>query len=140
MLPRGIRNNNPLNIRVGNAWLGEVSQPTDTEFEQFVSLAYGLRAGFILLRRYIERYKLNTVSKIIRRWAPSVENDTRRYIERVCLMSGLHPDEELIFSCPEKMQALVDAMVHYECGCGLPMSEIEDAYNRVRCSSTSVVL
>ena len=30
--PRGIRNNNPLNIRVGNNWEGVVSQPTDHTF------------------------------------------------------------------------------------------------------------
>mgnify|MGYP007032335315 CR=1 FL=1 len=37
-LPRGIRNNNPLNIRIGNVWLGEVQSPDDPEFEQFVSM------------------------------------------------------------------------------------------------------
>lgn len=138
MLPRGIRNNNPLNIRVGNAWLGEVAQPTDTEFEQFVSLAYGLRAGFILLRRYIVRYKLRTVEAIIKRWAPATENDTRRYIQQVCQKSGLHPREEISFGAPEQMLALVDAMIHVECGLGVPMSAIEDAYERVKNSSETL--
>ena len=69
-IPRGIRNNNPLNIRIGNVWLGEVPNPTDHEFEQLVSMFYGLRAGFILLRRYIRRYHLTTVPDIISRWAP----------------------------------------------------------------------
>lgn len=132
MKPRGIRNNNPLNIRVGNAWLGEVAKPTDTEFEQFVSLTYGLRAGFILLRRYIRRYKLDTIRKIVSRWAPSSENKTADYIEGVARISGLHPDEPLSFNCPEQMQALVAAMVVVENGVSVSMASIEDAYLKVR--------
>lgn len=57
IIPRGIRNNNPLNIKIGNNWLGEVTDPTDPIFEQFVSMKYGLRAAFIILRRYIRVYK-----------------------------------------------------------------------------------
>jgi hypothetical protein len=43
IIPRGIRNNNPLNIRIGNTWLGERPEPTDHDFEEFVSMEYGLR-------------------------------------------------------------------------------------------------
>ena len=44
-IPRGIRNNNPLNIRIGNQWLGERANPNDPAFEQFVAMEYGIRAG-----------------------------------------------------------------------------------------------
>ena len=74
-IPRGIRNNNPLNLRVGNNWKGEVSQPTDHTFEQFTEMKWGVRAAFIVLRNYIKRHKLNTVRKIISRWAPANENN-----------------------------------------------------------------
>ena len=84
MLPRGLRNNNPLNIRIGNTWLGEKVHPTDDEFEEFVSLAYGIRAAFVILRRYIRRYHLNTVRLIVERWAPRSENETEKYIQFVC--------------------------------------------------------
>lgn len=46
MLPRGIRNNNPLNIKIGNDWKGEVPN-TDGTFEQFESMEYGLRAELL---------------------------------------------------------------------------------------------
>ena len=52
-LPRGIRNNNPLNIRKGNNWKGERPNQTDKEFEEFESMQMGLRAAFILLRNYM---------------------------------------------------------------------------------------
>ena len=65
IIPRGIRNNNPLNIRIGNQWLGERANPNDPAFEQFVAMEYGIRAGFVLLRRYIRHYKRTTVAAIV---------------------------------------------------------------------------
>ena len=115
-IPRGIRNNNPLNIRIGNTWLGEVPNPTDSEFEQFVSVRYGLRAAFVILRRYIRRYGRNTPAKIIRAWAPAVENNTQRYIEVVCKRSLIAPDEVIDYADKKTMVRLVKAMAFVECG------------------------
>ena len=127
-IPRGIRNCNPLNIRIGNVWLGEVPQPTDNEFEQFVSMFYGLRAGFILLRRYIRRYHLTTVPDIISRWAPGSENNTVKYIDTVCQLSGIAPDTQLDYGDEETMVNMVDAMILVECGQHVDRSTIIKAY------------
>lgn len=126
--PRGIRNNNPLNIRIGNTWLGEVPNPTDSDFEQFVHVKYGLRAGFCILRRYIRRYKRNTVRKIVTAWAPSTENNTERYIELVCKFGCLDPDEEIRFEDSLTMCSLVQAMARVEVGEVIPLQTIESAY------------
>lgn len=131
MLPRGIRNCNPLNIRIGNKWKGEVASPTDKEFEQFSCMHYGLRAGFILLRRYIERYHLDTVTEIISRWAPATENNTRAYINRVCERMGVSALEKISFSDRKTMVSLVDAMILNECGTTIANDLIEDAYTIV---------
>lgn len=129
-LPRGIRNNNPLNIRIGNVWLGEVDVNTDLEFEQFVSMKYGLRAAFVLLRRYINHYHLTTISEIISRWAPPSENSTVRYIDTVCQLSGIPSDLPLKFTDQDSMCKLVFAMAMVECaGHKLDMTLIESAYN-----------
>ncbi len=128
-IPRGIRNCNPLNIRIGNTWLGERDNPDDTEFEQFVSTVYGLRAGFIILRRYIRRYHLNTVQLIISRWAPRSENDTTAYVSRVCALTGLQPDQPIDFADQEAMTKLVSAMCLVECGQPVDMLTIIKAYN-----------
>ena len=127
-IPRGIRNNNPLNIRIGNVWLGEVANPTDNEFEQFVSMFYGLRAGFILLRRYINRYHLTTIPLIISRWAPGSENNTVKYIDTVCRLSGLQPDTQLAYTSEEQMVSLVNAMIFVECGQHVDRATILKAY------------
>lgn len=127
--PRGIRNNNPLNIRIGNTWLGERADPTDQEFEEFVTIEYGLRAAFIILRRYIRRYKKNTVTSIVSTWAPSSENNTVRYIDTVCDRTGLRPDETIQYEDKVTMCQLVEAMALVECGQPIPSSKIERAYD-----------
>lgn len=127
-IPRGIRNNNPLNIRIGNTWLGEVTNPTDDEFEQFVHVCYGLRAGFILLKRYINRYKLNTIEKIVSRWAPHNENNTRSYINQVARSMNITPDTPLLYEDKDRMCTLVYEMVYVENGQHIKMSEIVAAY------------
>lgn len=130
-IPRGIRNNNPLNIRIGNTWLGEVTNPTDDEFEQFVHVCYGLRAGFILLKRYINRYKLNTIEKIISRWAPRNENNTHSYINDVAKSMNINPDTPLLYEDKDTMCSLVFAMVYVENGQHIKMTEIVTAYRMV---------
>ena len=53
--PRGIRNNNPLNIRHSrDRFQGEVVPSRDGAFKQFSSMAYGYRAAFVTLATYLE--------------------------------------------------------------------------------------
>ena len=127
-LPRGIRNNNPLNIRIGNHWIGEVKEPTDKEFEQFTDIIYGLRAGFKILKRYIKCYGYNTVHDIISHWAPASENNTTHYIMVVSSNMGVGILDELSFEDEEKMIRLVSAMCLVECGCTVDKDKIREAY------------
>ena len=96
-LPRGLRNNNPLNIRrSGDKWQGLRVLQVDRSFCQFETMAYGWRAAFRLLcRTYYGKYKLRTIRDIITRWAPPKENDTEVYIRRVTDRIGIGPDREL---------------------------------------------
>ena len=96
-LPRGIRNNNPLNIRRSkDQWKGLAEQQNDRAFCQFKSLEWGWRAAFYLLTRtYYHKYRLYTIRTIIRRWAPSSENDTEAYIQNVSRLTGIDPDKPL---------------------------------------------
>ena len=127
--PRGIRNNNPLNIRIGNVWLGEVKENTDGEFEQFTSMLYGLRAAIVLLRRYICHYHLSTIAQIISRWAPSSENNTRQYINYVSECVEISPSCPIDFNDKVTICKLVLAMAYYECGSLIDYDTIEKAYD-----------
>ena len=96
-IPRGIRNNNPLNIRrTGDQWKGLSKTQSDRSFCQFETLEYGWRAAFYLLTKtYFARYHLQTIRQIISRLAPESENNTRAYIENVSRLTGIDPDEPI---------------------------------------------
>ena len=96
-LPRGIRNNNPLNIRRSkDQWKGLRAVQADASFCQFETLEWGWRAAFYLLTRtYYHKYRLYTIRSIVSRWAPASENNTRAYIENVARLTGIDPDEPL---------------------------------------------
>ena len=121
MLPRGIRNNNPLNIRrtAKDQWKGLRAQQTDASFCQFESLDYGWRAAFYLLTRtYYHKYRLFTIRAIISRWAPPNENLTSTYIQNVCRLTEIPPDEPIGIPSdqPERWMAVGWAMAIQENG------------------------
>lgn len=127
--PRGIRNNNPLNIRIGNTWLGERNNPTDNAFEEFVSIEYGYRAAFCILRRYIKRYNKNTITAIVSTWAPANENNTQRYIDFVANKMQISPSDIIDYGDKERMTQLVAAMQLMECGVPADMAKVEKGYD-----------
>lgn len=128
VIPRGIRNNNPLNIRIGNTWLGERPNPQDSSFEEFVSIEYGYRAAFCLLRRYIRRYHKNTIAMIISTWAPSSENNTQRYIDFVANAMKISSDTPIDYEDEDTMIRLVAAMQMMECGVPANLDKVKSGY------------
>lgn len=127
-VPRGIRNNNPLNIRVGNRWSGELEHPTDKDFEQFYAMKWGVRAAFIILKNYIRRYKLETIPEIVSRWAPKNENDTSNYVKRVVELSGFSSTYRFDWLNINDMIALFQAMCKVENGVEIDVSIIKEGY------------
>ena len=117
---RGIRNNNPLNIRrSGDNWQGLRTLQEDREFCQFSSMAYGWRAAFVILcKTYYGKYKLKTIRALITRWAPPKENNTEVYIRRVTDRIGIGPDRELDSpqEHPAQWMMIAMAMAIVECG------------------------
>ena len=126
--PRGIRNNNPLNIRVGNNWQGEQKPNTDGAFEQFTTMQYGYRAAFKLLKAYIERHHCRTIRFIINRWAPPKENNTNAYLKRVVEISSLNPDAVIAFNQKQNMIDLAYAMTIVENGVAVDKEVIAQGY------------
>ncbi len=120
MIPRGIRNNNPLNIRRSkDQWKGMKPQQTDVSFCQFETLDFGWRAAFYLLTRtYYHRYRLFTIRKIIEKWAPNCENNTEAYIKNVSKLTGFDPDEPLgiPMNSPARWMMVAVAMAMQENG------------------------
>lgn len=126
---RGLRNNNPGNIRLSpEMFKGEISPSSDPAFKQFRSIAYGYRAMFAILRTYINTHKLITIRQIINRWAPKEDgNDTDAYIYAVCRYANIKADEELIFD-KKDMCAIVAAMSKVENGIFASMQDVETGW------------
>lgn len=130
---RGIRNNNPLNIRHNprNHWLGLSTKQTDPDFCQFESMVYGVRAAMVLLRNYARQLKRCTIKDYITRWAPPSENDTRNYIAFVCKKIDYPDNINLYFSNYPRFIAMVRAMGQMESGYIIPDEILIDAYDMV---------
>ncbi len=94
-LPRGLRNNNPGNIRsTGIQWQGMAAIQFDPEFVVFKHPKYGFRAMVRILRSYQQR-GLNSVQKIIETYAPKSENETESYVQFVSKQLGVNPNQPI---------------------------------------------
>ena len=129
-LPRGLRNNNPGNIRInGDLFQGEVRPSKDKSFKQFETMAYGYRAMFVILRNYIRNYKLDTIRKMISRWAPPKENHTEAYVKAVSDYAGIPADDPINVNDREQMIRIVAGMSKVENGVEADMLDVIAGWN-----------
>ena len=137
MKTRGLRNNNPLNIRRSpSQWLGKVpyNQSTDCDFEQFTDMAYGYRAACRLIANYTKRPDCTTVQQIISRWAPMADgNNVKAYVSAVVRRTGLSA------STPIRS---TDDIIRLVCGMAFVESALVIKPNELRAlfASRSIVL
>lgn len=116
MTPRGIRNNNPGNIRRTDInWRGELVGG-DPAFETFDTPEHGIRALAKVLQSYQRKYKINTIRKAIARYAPTSENDTEAYVTSVSKHSGVDADARIDFHDLQYLLPIVKAIILHENG------------------------
>lgn len=129
-MSRGLRNNNPLNIRLSSTtrWKGEVRPSADKSFCQFESMAYGYRAAIKLLQNYSKLNRCRTLRTMISRWAPPCENDTQSYIATVRKLSGIDTDQVVDVDDRSTMCRLAAAMSQVENGKRAVMADIEEGW------------
>uniref|UniRef100_A0AAU8GFY5 Internal virion protein with endolysin domain n=1 Tax=Salmonella phage vB_STmST19_KE05 TaxID=3161163 RepID=A0AAU8GFY5_9CAUD len=114
MATRGIRNNNPGNIRVSkDQWEGMTGD--DGAFVTFDSPESGVRALGKNLLSY-GRQGYDSIEKIINRWAPPNENDTQAYIDSVVAATGIPATQSLDLSDPDTLSSLAQAISFHETG------------------------
>lgn len=124
-LPRGLRNNNPGNIRINNdLFQGEVRPSKDKSFKEFETMPYGYRAMFKILSSYYKNYKLDTIRKMITRWAPPKENHTEKYIKAVSNYAGIPADDPININDREQMIRIVAGMSKVENGVEADMPDV----------------
>lgn len=128
-ISRGLRNNNPLNIRRNSTrWKGLAPVQSDKDFFCFSEMCWGYRAAFITLRTYFSRHGLRTLRQWISRWAPPCENDTAAYVRFVASRSSIAADDELDIGNRGAMLSVVAAMSHMENGVPARMDDVEKGW------------
>lgn len=118
-LPRGLRDNNPLNITSlpGNqTWNGQTG--ADGPYAVFGDQGAGWQAADKNLTAYVTHHGLNTVSGIVSRWAPGGAggNNPAAYAATVAQKLGVDPNQPLDLSTPEQRAPLLRAMAGVELG------------------------
>lgn len=127
--PRGISNHNPGNIEHGDPWQGMAAKQTDKRFVTFESPAWGIRAMARVLITYQDKHGIRSVDGIIKRWAPSVENDTQAYINQVSINAGKGADEPLDLHNYDDLEPIVQAIIRHENGSG-PRKSVNSWYDQ----------
>lgn len=123
--PRGIRMNNPGNIKEpkggGIEWVGERATDDDPIFEEFTQPVYGIRALARILLVYQNKYDLYTLRGIINRWAPPRDNnDTEAYIHSVAKSMPIPMPPGYTFRLKNSkviFEGLIKAIIKHENGC-----------------------
>lgn len=117
-LPRGIRNNNPGNIRHGQNWRGLNPEggKIDPAFCVFTSSVYGIRALAKVLINYKKIHNLRTVRQIISWYAPPNENQTQAYIQAVAKQLGVYPDTVIDIEEKGVLCVFIKAVIRMENG------------------------
>ncbi len=111
-LPRGIRNNNPGNIRhTSDRWRGMSEVQTDPDFVQFDSSVWGVRAMARILRNY-ERRGINTVREIINTYSP--DGNEPAYTDFLAKQLDVSPDT--VLELDNDLLPLIKAMITFENG------------------------
>lgn len=116
-LPRGIRNNNPGNIRRSrDPWQGLARDQQDIAFFTFATMPDGVRAAARIFITYYDKYGLDTVRKVITRWAPPAENDTDAYVAAVSAALGVGSDDPIDLQEYAVLKPLLKAVFKHENG------------------------
>jgi hypothetical protein len=125
-VPRGLRLNNPGNLDRGKKeWVGEVRDSLsqlEPRFCTFATPEDGIRAIGVTLMTYYDHRKaadgskIDTISEIVARWAPPVENDTGAYADHLARIAGIDEHETLDIYDWNTVRSIVLGIITHENG------------------------
>ncbi len=105
-LVRGLRNNNPLDVRpVSGGWQGQVGTD-DENFAIFADVAWGIRAYLVNMYASINTHGTTTLREYINRYAPPSENNTSAYLCAVVSDTGICADATIPLDQPDIINIL----------------------------------
>lgn len=112
-LPRGIRNNNPLNLE----FRGQPGATSDGRFAVFPDMASGMSAADQQILRNAAR-GARTVTDLVNMWAPGAEkgNNPNAYARTVASLTGIGPTDPVDWSDSGMRSRIEQAMAQVENG------------------------
>lgn len=123
-MARGYDNFNPGNIRKSAVTYKGEKPSTDASFKQFISMAWGYRAMFVLLDTYRLKHGLNTLQSMLNRYAPPTENNTTEYINFVSSRTKIADISQVDTRNEKQMIPIVAAMAKMENGKDPDMDDV----------------
>lgn len=121
---RGYNNFNPGNIRKSDVTYKGEKPSTDYAFKQFISMAWGFRAMFVLLDTYRRKHGLNTIQSMLNRYAPPSENNTTEYVNFVSSRAKIAEFSAIDTRNEKQMIPIVAAMARIENGGDPDMEDV----------------
>ena len=109
---RNWRNNNPGNIEYGEFAKSNGAIGTDGRFAIFPTMNVGYKAQMKLLSG--DAYKHKTISQAIKKYAPSFENNTGRYINYIAKNLGVSKNKKIKHLSYSQRLKMVKLMAEYE--------------------------
>ena len=111
---RGVKNKNPMNVVAlssKNPWLGQIGH--DSQYHAiFETYEHGLRAGYLTLKGYYEKKKVQTLYGITSRFCEGNALKYAKFIGKQ--LGGIDPHEEI--DIMRHMPNIMKAIVRYENG------------------------
>ncbi len=136
--PLGIRNLNPGNLKFAGqsgAVMGEGG------FARFSSIDAGEIALANQLKLYQTRDHLDTLSSIIKKYAPSSDqNDTEAYIKDVAKQTGFSPTEKINLQDTSVLAKLMSAISQHETGRTFPAQSMQILVNNASGSDLNATM
>ena len=115
---RGVRNNNPGNLRKNDTdkWQGLSPEQTDPAFFVFQDPVWGIRALAVTLIAYQDKHGLNTIRQHISRFAPPSDNNpTDIYIENVAAHAEVGAEQIIDVHDYRYIRPEIEAIITQEC-------------------------
>lgn len=93
-------------------------------------MPFGIRAAYRLLENSYINKGFNTIEKIVSRWAPPSENDTKKYIQFVAEKTKINPKKVLIpqsYEYKTEIASIIQAMTKKENSYTIELNVITNA-------------
>ena len=125
-----IAKNNIFNIRytTQTKWTGQIGQ--NKGFVEFDTREHAIRAWLVLMRTYRKKHGCDTIEKIITRFAPPIQNNTRAYINFCVGYTGLKRNDQIAYNMDYCRLGVAMAKIETNSVItGIEIWDVADTYN-----------